>query len=154
METNHVGATILSTSECLELVRSTDVGRLAMSADPYPEVFPVNFVVDHGSVIFRTAEGSKLAHTADGCDVAFEADGYDEATGDAWSVIIIGRAAEVTGLQERFDALDLPLFPWHTSPKHHFVRIEPVGMSGRRFHADRIRAGEHHRPPTARSASE
>ena len=31
------------------------------------------------------------------------------------------------------DALDLPLFPWHASPKHRFVRIEPVEITGRRF---------------------
>ena len=33
-----------------------------------------------------------------------------------------------------FDALDLPLFPWHAGPKHRFVRIEPIEITGRRFH--------------------
>ena len=37
-------------------------------------------------------------------------------------------------MQDVFDALDLPLFPWHASPKHRFVRIEPDDVTGRRFH--------------------
>ena len=28
---------------------------------------------------------------------------------------------------------DLPLFPWHASPKHRFVRIVPDELTGRRF---------------------
>ena len=41
---------------------------------------------------------------------------------------------EIEQLQQYFDALDLPLFPWHAGPKHRFVRIEPVAITGRRFH--------------------
>ncbi len=37
-------------------------------------------------------------------------------------------------MQDVFEALDLPLFPWHAAPKHRFVRIEPEDVSGRRFH--------------------
>ena len=57
--------------------------------------------------------------------VAFEIDGDDPDRGDAWSVVIKGRATEIERMQDVFDALDLPLFPWHASPKHRFVRIEP-----------------------------
>ena len=44
-----------------------------------------------------------------------------------------GRATEIEPVQDVFDALDLPLFPWHAAPKHRFVRIEPEDVSGRRF---------------------
>jgi uncharacterized protein len=54
--------------------------------------------------------------------------------GDAWSVVVKGHASEIERMQDVFDALDLPLFPWHASPKHRFVRIEPSDVSGRRFH--------------------
>jgi nitroimidazol reductase NimA-like FMN-containing flavoprotein (pyridoxamine 5'-phosphate oxidase superfamily) len=154
MSTNHVGTTIMSTSACLERLRSCDVGRLAVSTERHPEVFPINYVVDHGTVVFRTAEGTKLDAVAAGSDVTFEADGYDDETGDAWSVIVKGRAAEMTALADRFEALDLPLFPWHVSPKHHFVRIEPVEMSGRRFHAERPTADARAQPPAPRAAGE
>jgi uncharacterized protein len=41
---------------------------------------------------------------------------------------------EIERMHDVFDAMDLPLFPWHASPKHRFVRIEPDDVSGRRFH--------------------
>ena len=47
--------------------------------------------------------------------------------------MIKGRAVEIERMQDVFDALDLPLFPWHAAPKHRFVRIELDDVSGRRF---------------------
>jgi uncharacterized protein len=38
-----------------------------------PQIFHINYVVDHGTVVFRTAAGTKLAGAAQR-DVAFEAD--------------------------------------------------------------------------------
>ena len=124
----------LAEHECWLLLREAVVGRLAVVVDGAPDVFPVNHVVDHGTLVFRTAEGTKLAAAA-GQPVAFEVDGYDAASGEAWSVVVHGRAREVTGLHEALDALRLPLFPWHAGPKPRLVRIEPSDVSGRRFRA-------------------
>jgi nitroimidazol reductase NimA-like FMN-containing flavoprotein (pyridoxamine 5'-phosphate oxidase superfamily) len=134
MRTDRLGIAILETNTCWDLLRSSDVGRLAVSIGNRPDIFPVNFVVDHGTVVFRTAEGTKLAAAVLGQAVAFEVDGYDADAGEAWSVVIKGRAVEIERMQDVFEALDLPLFPWHASPKHRFVRIEPDDVSGRRFH--------------------
>jgi uncharacterized protein len=133
METDRFGITILPTNTCWELLRQSQVGRLAVSIADHPDIFPINFVVDHGTVVFRTAEGTKLAAAVLGRSVAFEVDGYDAEAGEAWSVVIKGHAVEIERVQDLFDALDLPLFPWHASPKHRFVRIEPDDVSGRRF---------------------
>ena len=105
-----------------------------MSITDHPDIFPINYVVDRGTVVFRTAEGTKLAGALLGRGVAFEIDGYDPDAGDAWSVVVKGYAIEIEQLHQYFDALDLPLFPWHAGPKHRFVRIEPVAITGRRFH--------------------
>ena len=134
MTTDRFGITILELDGCWDLLRQADVGRLAVSITDHPDLFPINFVVDNGTVVFRTAAGTKLAAAVLGRSVAFEVDGYDAAIGDAWSVVIKGHAVEIERMQDLFDALDLPLFPWHASPKHRFVRIEPVEVSGRRFH--------------------
>ena len=134
MKTDRLGITILETNTCWELLRSADVGRLAVSIRNHPDIFPVNFVVDRGTIVFRTAEGTKLAAAVLGESVAFEIDGYDAEAGDAWSVVVKGRGVEIERMQDVFDALDLPLFPWHASPKHCFVRIEPDDVSGRQFH--------------------
>jgi hypothetical protein len=116
------------------MLRATEVGRLAVSVADRPEIFPVNFVVDRDSLVFRTAEGTKLAGAVLGRAVAFEVDGDDPDSGAAWSVIVKGRAVEVERMHDYFDALDLPLFPWHAGPKRRFVRIEPHEITGRRFH--------------------
>jgi uncharacterized protein len=129
------GVTILEPDECWALLRSAEVGRLAVSNMDRPDIFPVNYVVDHGSVVFRTAEGTKLAAAVLGPAVAFEIDGYDAQAGDAWSVVLKGRASEVQRMYEVFEVTELPLFPWQTSPKPRFVRIEPESVTGRRFHA-------------------
>jgi nitroimidazol reductase NimA-like FMN-containing flavoprotein (pyridoxamine 5'-phosphate oxidase superfamily) len=126
--------TILDSRECLELLRTSEVGRLAVAIQNHPDIFPINYVVDRGTIVFRTAEGTKLAAALLGRGVAFEVDGYDPEAGDAWSVVIKGDAVEIEGMHDMFDALDLPLFPWHAGPKHRFVRIEPEEITGRRFH--------------------
>jgi nitroimidazol reductase NimA-like FMN-containing flavoprotein (pyridoxamine 5'-phosphate oxidase superfamily) len=123
---------ILSPDECWALLRDSVVGRLAVTADGSPDIFPVNPVVDHGTIVFRTAAGTKLAGTK-GRDVAFEVDGYDAVTARAWSVVVKGRAHEIWEVEETIRAMRLPLFPWQSGRKPRFVRIEPVDVTGRRF---------------------
>lgn len=152
--TNQPDPTIVELDEhqCWDLLRSQEVGRLAVAIANHPDIFPVNYVVDHASVVFRTAEGTKLAAAVLGESVAFETDG--ESEGEAWSVVVKGRAVEIEQMYELFDALDLPLYPWHAAPKHRFVRILPELVTGRRFRvADRVatHAGE---PPRHRAAPE
>ena len=133
MTTDHLGITPLPTHTCLELLRGETVGRLAVSIRDHPDIFPINYVVDRGGIVFRTAEGTKLAASVLGRGVAFEVDGMDVDAGAAWSVVVKGRAVEIERLDDLLDALDLPLFPWHASPKHRFVRIVPDEITGRRF---------------------
>lgn len=122
----------LSATESWALLRQAAVGRLAVIIDGRPDIFPVNHVVDHGSLVFRTAAGSKLAGAV-GNQVAYEVDGYDLETASAWSVVVKGHAHEVNRLYDVLEAVGLPLFPWHTTLKPHFVRIEPDKLTGRRF---------------------
>ncbi len=124
----------LSTSECWQLLRRAEVGRLAISISDHPDIFPVNYVVDGESVVFRTAAGTKLAASVLGTAVAFEIDGYEPVDGDAWSVVVKGTAREIEHMIEYFDAEELPLFPWNAAPKPNIVRIEAVEVTGRRFH--------------------
>jgi uncharacterized protein len=43
---------ILSESECWRLLGSMALGRLVTSVEGRPEIFPVNFVVQHRTVLF------------------------------------------------------------------------------------------------------
>lgn len=124
----------LSAAECWRLLRRHEVGRLAVSITDHPDIFPVNYVVDGDGIVFRTGAGTKLAAAVLGKGVAFEIDGYDPIAGDAWSVVVKGHARQIEHMIEYFEADDLPLFPWHASPKPDIVRIEPGETTGRRFH--------------------
>lgn len=127
----------LSDDECWTLLEQSEVGRLAVAIDDHPDVFPVNHIVDRGAVVFRSAAGTKLAASVLGKAVAFEVDGFDGEVGEAWSVVVKGRARLVENMWQMMDADDLPLFPWHRGPKPNVVRIEPDEISGRRFYAHR-----------------
>lgn len=123
---------VLERQRCLELLATAPIGRLAVSVNGQPEVFPVNFALDGDRVVIRTSEGTKL-RAADLDLVAFEADGNDEATGEWWSVVVKGTGREIT------DALDLasereralPVFPLANDDAGHWIRILPHQVSGR-----------------------
>ncbi|MGA4508679.1 pyridoxamine 5'-phosphate oxidase family protein [Propionibacteriaceae bacterium G1746] len=110
---------------------SSEVGRLATALGGQPDVFPVNYVVDGQSVVFRTAEGTKLAEVVLNQRVAFEADGWDESAG--WSVVLRGNAERITDADELALAEKMPLRPWTNTVKAHFVRIVPDTITGRYF---------------------
>jgi uncharacterized protein len=123
----------LSEDACWELLRTTSVGRLAVWVDDHPDIFPLNYAVDHGTVVFRSASGTKVAAALSDSPVAFEADGYDAHASEAWSVVIRGRAERISSSQELIETTDLPLFPWQAGDKGQFIRIVPTATSGRRF---------------------
>jgi nitroimidazol reductase NimA-like FMN-containing flavoprotein (pyridoxamine 5'-phosphate oxidase superfamily) len=123
----------LSLHTCWAMLRETPVGRLAVTTDEGPDIFPINFVVDGGSIVFRTAAGTKLS-AANRQRVAFEADGYDASLGTAWSVVVKGRAVPVATTDESIDVHSLPLLPWQHGNKPWFIRIVPATVTGRRIH--------------------
>ncbi|MET4144790.1 nitroimidazol reductase NimA-like FMN-containing flavoprotein (pyridoxamine 5'-phosphate oxidase superfamily) [Arthrobacter sp. UYCo732] len=123
---------VLPTEECWQLLRGDSVGRLAVWVNDHPEIFPINYKVDHKSLVFRTGAGTKLA-SALGKQVALEADGADTDGGVAWSVVVKGSATALTRTPEVLDSVGQVLFPWETGRKDHFLRIVPESVSGRRF---------------------
>ncbi len=127
---------VLSEETCWELLGANQIGRLATVVGGRVDIFPINYLVHDGELLFKTAEGSKLASVMAHHEVAFEIDGYDEQTNEAWSVVLSG-VARVLSHDDELDAAEtLPLFPWNLAPKNRFVAIEPTEMSGRRFIAE------------------
>jgi uncharacterized protein len=126
---------IIHAEECLRLLASEEVGRLAFLAGPASvDVLPVNYVLDGEAVVFATNSGSKL-WSADRGAVAFEVDHTDRETRSGWSVVVHGLAQEITSLDSaallaRLRAL--PLNPWAGGDRPHVVRIAPRTMTGRR----------------------
>ncbi len=122
---------ILPESESWNLLSTATLGRLVTSVDGHPEIFPVNFVVQHRTVLFRTAEGTKLTSAAINNNVLFEADDHNAVEG--WSVIVKGMARLLRTDDETDEAERAQLLPWTATVKKHYVRIRPLSVTGRRF---------------------
>ncbi len=133
---------LLDEEQCWELLSGVEVGRLAIAAAGDVDIYPVNFVLDGRSVVFRTAEGTKLLEVVLAGRVAFEVDGYEPEHGRAWSVVIKGEARDLDRFDDIYKAQDLPLFPWNALPKERFVRVMPVRVTGRRFTVFQTRTGD------------
>jgi nitroimidazol reductase NimA-like FMN-containing flavoprotein (pyridoxamine 5'-phosphate oxidase superfamily) len=123
----------LSRSECFALLAGQQVGRVVLVDDRGPVAFPVNFVVDRHTVLFRTDEGTKLKIAGVGGRVAFEVDAINQEARSGWSVLVRGEAVEVTDPDELTRVRKLALFPWAPGAKNRYVRILPSSLSGRRI---------------------
>lgn len=122
----------LSEAEAWELLKSQRVGRLATSVSQQPEIFPVNFVVDGETIVFRTAAGSKLLELATNSKVAFEVDSWDADLG-GWSVVTTGEAERVDAFGEIERLETLPLKPWVPTVKTNFVKVTVTSINARKF---------------------
>ncbi len=130
--TDHRGLRVLSLDECLELLRSTPVGRLAFVSEGEPAVFPVNHGLDGLDVVFRTSWGSKLQVAESSGTVAYEIDGFDSERESGWSVLVKGTAELVyeSAHTDRYDALGLRSWP-DVEGLGFWVRIRPAEITGR-----------------------
>ncbi|HLU41210.1 MAG TPA: pyridoxamine 5'-phosphate oxidase family protein [Microthrixaceae bacterium] len=130
---DHTGLQILDEDECWQLLESHHIGRLGVAINNKPEIYPVNYVVDGRTIVFRTAEGTKFAAAVLGTAVAFEIDAADPLFHTGWSVMVRGNAAEIERLEDLVAAERLPLTPWSSGPKTRYVRITPTAVTGRRI---------------------
>jgi nitroimidazol reductase NimA-like FMN-containing flavoprotein (pyridoxamine 5'-phosphate oxidase superfamily) len=115
------------------LLASQHLGRVVLVDELGPAAFPVNYVVDGHTVLFRTDQGSKLDAALRGTRVAFQIDGADEASRTGWSVLVRAEAMEVIHSDDLARVRELPLYPWAPGAKSHYVRLLPALLTGRRI---------------------
>lgn len=125
----------LTPEECMSLAATMPIGRIVFTDRALPAVQPVNFLIDDGSVIIRTAQGSKLAAATRNAIVAFEIDEFDQLSHAGWSVTMVGRAQSVRDPAESARLAELPLYTWAPGPRDRFIRIRPEHITGRRVNA-------------------
>ena len=123
--------TELTEAESWNLLSAVSLGRLVTTVSGWTEIFPVNFVVQRRTLLFRTAEGTKLLTSVLNEHVLFEADDHNIVEG--WSVVVRGTAHLLSTSDEIDDARRAGLYPWIASQKLRFVRITPDTLTGRRF---------------------
>ena len=130
---------IMSDAECVKLLHSHDLGRIAVvDRDVRPLIFPINYFFDEGVVVFRTAPGTKLA-LAPGAYVSFEIDNFHRRTGSGWSVLVKGIAHDIT--QPRGAPTGRmrfwPVHPAAPGAREHWIGIWANEITGRKFRLDR-----------------
>jgi nitroimidazol reductase NimA-like FMN-containing flavoprotein (pyridoxamine 5'-phosphate oxidase superfamily) len=125
--------TALSRPECLALLEKESLGRVGVSIDALPAILPVNYRVLDDAIVLRTAPGTKLTAALQGAVVAFEVDNADEEAHTGWSVLVVGRARQVSEPDELERAGALGLRPWAPGSHDHFVAIAIEQISGRRI---------------------
>jgi nitroimidazol reductase NimA-like FMN-containing flavoprotein (pyridoxamine 5'-phosphate oxidase superfamily) len=127
---------VLSENECLALLRSRDVGRIAFAVDGRVEIFPINYGVEGTVIVFRTSPGTKLVEVPKRA-VAFEVDSWDPDTGVGWSVVAKGHAEEVTTNVGRVaeHLRWIPAHPVAPGERSHWIGVVPSEITGREFHA-------------------
>jgi uncharacterized protein len=126
---------VLTEDQCLAILSSHDIGRLAFGFEGRIEIFPVNYGIEGVVIVIRTSLGTKL-EGAPKSAVAFEIDGWDAESGIGWSVVARGFAEEVTSDSGRV-AEHLRLVPVHPvapGERYHLLAIKPTEITGRQFH--------------------
>ncbi|MFC6064148.1 pyridoxamine 5'-phosphate oxidase family protein [Streptomyces ochraceiscleroticus] len=122
----------LEPEECLRLLSSHGVGRLALSTLEGPQIIPVNYALVDDTVVYRTAPGTVTAGAV-GNLAAFQVDHIDEAMSRGWSVLVVGPARHVTGPAADELAARAPSLPWVGGDRPLWVAIKPLRISGRRI---------------------
>lgn len=140
MEFDRNGLEVLDRTECLRLLASATLGRIAVSSGALPVILPVNFLLDGDQVLIRTSPGSKLEMAAKNAVVAFEVDHVDAFSHTGWSVSVTGTAREVTDAADLARIRALPLAYWAPAPAQDVIRVSTDLVSGRRIRENR-RAG-------------
>jgi hypothetical protein len=122
------------------LLATQVVGRVVVVVAGRASVFPVNYVLDRGDIVFRTDEGSKLDAARSGATVTFEIDRSDPLYHTGWSVMASGPLEAVTDPHDLGRVSGLPVRAWGGMGDH-WVRMPITSVSGRRISGPPSRVG-------------
>ena len=131
-----LGVVTLTEDECLALLGSCDLARIAFAFEDRIAIFPINYGIAGRVVVFRTSPGTKLAAVSTTM-IAVETDSWDPESGVGWSVVARGRAEEITTNLGRVSEhlRCIPVHPAAPGDRFHWVGIKLTELSGRRFQA-------------------
>lgn len=128
----------LTREQCLELIAPGGIGRICYNSRFGPAALPVNYTLQDGAVVFRTAEHGSLDEdlqtgiaNAD-YQVAFEIDSFDPGAREGWSVLLQGPAHHVSEAG-REAVRSAGVESWAPGEREMFVRIVPSRVTGRRI---------------------
>ncbi|MFI5696392.1 helix-turn-helix domain-containing protein [Kribbella sp. NPDC051586] len=120
----------MRSDECITLIRSVTVGRIAYAGVDELVVIPVNYCYRDELILFRTAADSAVAQY-DLAPIAFEVDRLDEGMQDGWSVLVNGLVRPATEPEIRTATGHVD--PWAGGTRDTYMTIEPHRITGRRI---------------------
>lgn len=123
---------VLSVDECLVLLAGGSLGRLVYLLDGEPQIRPLTYGLQRGSVVFRIGYGD-LLDAIHQRPVVFEVDHGDPTVRTGWSIIVRGIAEEIWQSHDLDAARGTGLRPWAPGTRDHYVRIIPTSITGRRI---------------------
>ncbi len=124
----------LSDADCRERLAAATLGRISVMVDGHPEIFPVNHVYDRSlGVTFPTNARTKLHAALEWPWICFEIDGLEPSGNGGWSVLVVGRALEVTDATTCEDLALRRTVRWGTAPDLRWLQIKATKVTGRRI---------------------
>jgi nitroimidazol reductase NimA-like FMN-containing flavoprotein (pyridoxamine 5'-phosphate oxidase superfamily) len=126
----------LGDSECLELLGTARVGRLAYTGRYGPTVLPVVYKLHEGSIVFhtfrdtfteedlRTGIGDAEYH------VAFEIEQVDPEALEGWTVLVTGPAHHVDTEDEYDSIINAGADPLPEAQAEHLIRVKLHSITG------------------------
>lgn len=125
--------TEVTEDECLALLETTTVGRIAFVNAEGQQLVPVNFALIDGAIYFRTLPDGFLSRLARGHeDVAFGVD-HQDVFRNGWNVTARGAAREADDRATISKVLGHHrLKPWAGGVRPLVIKVTPTSIAGRR----------------------
>lgn len=122
----------MTVSECWKALGDSGIAHLALRAEPVGvDIYPVNYLVSNGRVLFRTGPGTKLTELASHPYVALQ---FEQLVGGWWFSVLVKGKAERLAFDEDIESSGvLDLDPAQRGDKFNYVRIVPDAVIGRTF---------------------
>jgi nitroimidazol reductase NimA-like FMN-containing flavoprotein (pyridoxamine 5'-phosphate oxidase superfamily) len=130
----------LTADECRVLLDSQEVGRVVFVDGRGPVALPVNYALDDGDIVFRTASRSSVLASTYVSRVGFEVDDFDDVRREGWSVLATGTITEVDDPDELRRLDELGVTPWAGEGRTRHLRLSVRALTGRRLVADSARS--------------
>ncbi|TWH73120.1 pyridoxamine 5'-phosphate oxidase family protein [Modestobacter roseus] len=133
----------LRAPECLRLLGTRDVGRIAFTAGALPVLQPVSYLLSGQELLVPVDARSELADAARAAVLALQVDDVDADGRTGWDVTVLGPSRLVHDPDQvaRLDRWGVR--PWFPATRHCYVMLRAATLSGRR-----LRTGPAPRPST------
>jgi uncharacterized protein len=125
----------MKVDECLDLLRTNVVGRVALSTPVGPRIVPVNYgMYGDDTIVFRTTPYSELGTYGWNTELAFEIDHIDYDQHQGWSVVAFGRGELVEDPDELVDIRrSWDPRPWAEGQRNLYMKLTWHNITGRRL---------------------